>query len=498
MMKKTDKLIGLFLATVMIVTSALPVYGVEESNNDVSILQADEWERVDEDTLGNWDWSREDIQGQSGKKYILLKKYNGSASKLIIPATVKENGTEYPIWLENPNTGKSFFGGNVKELRILGATSYGVGDVLRDSGLSEVVIEGSTISYPGIGGDQSIKNIVLKDCKIENEDLNGIFSYCPELLSVTFDNVTLADKNVDVNFECVFMESVNLKEVTFIGTDTGNVDDYAQMFARCHSLERIYADDKFTVKAGADVGLVFDECRKITGGQGTKYDGSKIDGEYFRIDDKNNGNPGYLTSVYSYLDQNYFKIPNSYSGFGYDVNTGYHIPESIYRAVFGRRGSYVYEMFDDPWGGSCYGLSATSGLFKVSNNGVDTISYNGYGTGMDDFIINDGNHPLDTDYSDDRDEEVNSDLRKFMEAMQISQYDERIQACFVLNTDLDDAVNVIKEEGKIGRPVLVGIFGEEGGHAVLAYGITDDGKGIEIYDSNHPRERRTIALTKEG
>ena len=53
--------------------------------------------------------------------------------------------------------------------------------------------------------------------------------------------------------------------------------------------------------------------------------------------------------------------------------------------------------------------------------------------------------PLDTDSSDDKNDEMNSDLRKFMEAMQISQFDERIQACFVLNTDLDDAVNVIKE-----------------------------------------------------
>ena len=135
---------------------------------------------------------------------------------------------------------------------------------------------------------------------------------------------------------------------------------------------------------------IFDGCKSLKGCRGTAYDANNTGLDFFRIDGGAN-DPGYLSIAGTYL--NYLKIRNSYDDFNYPRNDSYHIPLSRYKAVFGRRGSFVFNMFDDAWGGSCYGFSSTSGLFYVPDNGVKTSSYPGYGTGLTDFLINDGKHP---------------------------------------------------------------------------------------------------------
>ena len=527
MFRNIRKFICLFLSAALIAVTVLPVYA-ENAENSAGMESAPGilkggnlvigWEEFNPEDTNIWltDTSVQD-------KYVLLR-YIGSAEKVYIPGEYKGKKVELDY---NSSYDQMFYGSSVKSLKVGDGVKINNGRsvFMYATYLSDIEFEGvefgagcGGLFYKGGTGSTAF-NTVLETVSIHNcvfdydasatyEGLGYMFANCSALKSVRINGLKVLYKGREENTSLSYMFSScsALKEVTLLGLDVSKVNDVSYMFASCSQLTTIYVDSNFVIDeakieannaGGGYQEYVFYYDSSLEGGKGTLWSDTRMGYKYLKIDG-GTGDPGYLTLSPDDPYLNYMKIRNSYNDFVYPTDGSYHIPESRYKSVFGRRGSFVYEMFDDPWGGSCYGFSATSGLFKVSNNGVNTSAYSGYGSRMGNFIINDGSHPLDTDFSDDKDEELNSDLRKFMEALQISQYDERIQACFVLNTDLNDAVKVIKSESEKGRPVLIGIFGKEGGHAVLAYGITKDGNGIEIYDINHPGEKKTITLTKEG
>ncbi|MCR5735542.1 MAG: leucine-rich repeat domain-containing protein, partial [Lachnospiraceae bacterium] len=354
-------------------------------------------------------------------------------------------------------------------------------------------------------GNGYIEHVVFNNCNFGSDSdlMENMFKGCSNLKTVVFNCCQLAD--TVTSLKGMFENCPKLEEVYFNNFNLSTINDVSSMFKNCKSLKRIYVDDSFTVLSenpGFNGDSVFSGCASLSGGLGTSYQSGNDDYQYFRLDEGST-DPGYLTIIKDWNvpydwngkrgNLNYKKITNSYDGFGYPSNGSFRIPKARYKAVFGRRGGYLYDMFNDPWGGSCYGLSSTSGLFTVVGNKVDTDKYSAYGTGLEDFSLS--GHALDTDPSDDKDSDLDSDLRKLIEALQISQFDERVQAAYAFNTDLNEAVEAVKNEK---NPVLIGIFTDEGGHALLAYELSDDDDGINVYDSNHPGEIGKIKLTKTG
>ncbi|MCG5125757.1 DUF285 domain-containing protein, partial [Candidatus Saccharibacteria bacterium] len=78
--------------------------------------------------------------------------------------------------------------------------------------------------------------------------------------------------------------------------DTSSVEKFNDMFHRIPNLKTIFTSDKFVVESGATTENMFKDDPKLTGGAGTVFNDSHIDGEYARIDNPAAGNPGYFTA----------------------------------------------------------------------------------------------------------------------------------------------------------------------------------------------------------
>lgn len=81
--------------------------------------------------------------------------------------------------------------------------------------------------------------------------------------------------------------------------------------------------------------------------------------------------------------------------------------------------------------------------------------------------------------------------------MQVSQYDAAIQRCYNKNTDLNELCAAIEDED----PVVIAVFGPEGGHALVGYRIekiAGDKARLYVYDCNFPKAERYITLEIDG
>ena len=87
----------------------------------------------------------------------------------------------------------------------------------------------------------------------------------------------------------------NAKLLDLSSFDTSNVTDMSNMFADSVNLKTIYSSNKFNTDAVTSSSNMFNNCTYLVGGQGTKYDSTKVDKTYARIDG-GTSNPGYFTS----------------------------------------------------------------------------------------------------------------------------------------------------------------------------------------------------------
>ncbi len=78
--------------------------------------------------------------------------------------------------------------------------------------------------------------------------------------------------------------------------DTSNVTNMSNMFNGSTNLKTIYVIDKFNTDKVTDSTRMFYNCTKLIGGAGTKYDSTKTDKTYARIDG-GTSNPGYFTDI---------------------------------------------------------------------------------------------------------------------------------------------------------------------------------------------------------
>ena len=77
--------------------------------------------------------------------------------------------------------------------------------------------------------------------------------------------------------------------------DTRNVTNMNSMFENSSNLKTIYVSNKFDVSKVTNSTFMFLGCTNLVGGAGTKYDSTKVDKTYARIDG-GTSSPGYFTA----------------------------------------------------------------------------------------------------------------------------------------------------------------------------------------------------------
>lgn len=76
--------------------------------------------------------------------------------------------------------------------------------------------------------------------------------------------------------------------------DTSKVTKTTNMATNCYALSKIYVSDKWDMSGVTASAYMFDECPKLVGGAGTKYESGKSDATY-AVPDNGDSAPGYLT-----------------------------------------------------------------------------------------------------------------------------------------------------------------------------------------------------------
>lgn len=123
-------------------------------------------------------------------------------------------------------------------------------------------------------------------------NMNNMFQFCSALESVdvsTFDTSRVTDMN------CMFANCTSLTELDLSSFATPNVRYMYSMFTQNSQLKTIYASSSFVTDSVTDGSFMFEGCNSIVGGNGTRFSSVHIDEEYARVDDPNNGTPGYFT-----------------------------------------------------------------------------------------------------------------------------------------------------------------------------------------------------------
>lgn len=200
-------------------------------------------------------------------------------------------------------------------------------------------------------------------------------------------------------------------------------------------------------------------------------------------------------TIYAHWESSYKKISvdtltynfeNSNSGFGYSDD--YQIPYSVFKYIYGDT-LYAQELFDREgiWGGNCFGMSSTSIFFNVDTDDIDVSDFSKGKTLPSELN------------KKDKDTTTQLSLTKFIEAMQVSQYDSKLlEIEYESWDDLDGLCNAVENvQNKKGEPVIICIYGPTGGHAMVGYKI--EGNKLYVYDPNYPKDNtRAITLKKDS
>ena len=174
-----------------------------------------------------------------------------------------------------------------------------------------------------------------------------------------------------------------------------------------------------------------------------------------------------------------YTFANSREGFGYAND--YRIPLERYERVFGGKvlSKTLYKLAG-LWGGNCYGVSTTSAFFH-SNADIAANSFNA-----------DADAPLKLKLSDNS-TTLYMSLQEFIELMQVSQNSPVIQNAYRTHKNqLADLCAAVDEFAKTGaNPVVIAVFGPQGGHALLGYkleSVSATQSRLYVYDSNFPQD----------
>ncbi len=125
------------------------------------------------------------------------------------------------------------------------------------------------------------------------QNFHGLVAGCTKLTNINLENVNVEGAK---NFESMFSTLPNLTEIDLSDFHTPNLESIYFMFLRCTNLETIYATDQLDISNVTDTRGPLNQATSIVGGAGTIYSVANAKNvSYFRIDDPDNGKPGYLT-----------------------------------------------------------------------------------------------------------------------------------------------------------------------------------------------------------
>ena len=146
-----------------------------------------------------------------------------------------------------------------------------------------------TSMFSGCSGLTSLDVSGFKTDKVTY--MGGLFQYCSGLRSLDVtgfktDNVT--------DMSGMFAGCSGLRKLDVTGFKTDNVANMSYMFFGCSDLKTIYAGDGWSTAKVGDGKDIFNDCKRLVGGAGTRYHKNNIDYNYARIDG-GTANPGYFT-----------------------------------------------------------------------------------------------------------------------------------------------------------------------------------------------------------
>lgn len=312
---------------------------------------------------------------------------------------------------------------------------------------------------------------------------NGLFNNCSSLNSVTLPD-TIVRIGSDAFWGCSGLTAFTVPAAVEA------IEGYA--FNSCTGLTSITIPDRV-----ASIGYAaFYGCSKL---KEVFYDGTEEQWKTISIGTDNtfltNADIHYKgTDRIPGLSSLSYAFENSYDGFGYP--NPYYIPYAQYRLIFGNtvkaKAFHKLQYTENgDWSGNCYGVSATSGMFFQDGNDIDLSSFHPGALTPSSLALSDKN------------DDWNLTLREFIEAMQISQYADKIQADYARNTDLEElctAVNAFAGTGD--NPVIIAVMrqmgGSKSGHALVGYKIervSNTTSRLFVYDCNYPGAERYITLT---
>ena len=121
-------------------------------------------------------------------------------------------------------------------------------------------------------------------------NMNGMFNNSQ---ATTLDVSKFDTSNV-TNMSSMFNSS-KATTLDVSNFDTSKVTDMGYMFAGATNLKTIYVSNKFDVSKVTDSTSMFLGCTNLVGGAGTKYNSTKVDKIFARIDGETSS-PGYFTA----------------------------------------------------------------------------------------------------------------------------------------------------------------------------------------------------------
>ncbi len=162
------------------------------------------------------------------------------------------------------------------------------------------IFDDGTLSLPVTWNKDAISSVTIKEgITVAEAATTSWFKDFTGVTSITgLSNITLTS---EASFEGLFMNCSSLQTLDLSGITTDGVISMKNMFSGCSSLSKIYvtAPDAtgaggFTVSSDTNTEGMFSGCSSLVGEHGTTYNPVVIDGTYARIDNLDEGYPGYF------------------------------------------------------------------------------------------------------------------------------------------------------------------------------------------------------------
>ena len=138
------------------------------------------------------------------------------------------------------------------------------------------------------------KATILDVSNFDTSNVTSMSSMFYRSQATTLD-VSNFDTSKVTNMRYMFYGS-QIKILDLSNFDTSKVTNMQYMFERATNLKTIYVSNKFNTNKVTSSNSMFYNCTNLVGGAGTKYDSTKTDKTYARIDG-GTSNPGYFTSI---------------------------------------------------------------------------------------------------------------------------------------------------------------------------------------------------------